>query len=85
MYGAGDGGWTRKARAGLWAAHAVGDCGTGTGTGTGTRTYHHPKAGPMTLMVEFMALPNDEGERVAVYGAEPGSASEAALLRLPAT
>ncbi|MEV8413904.1 helix-turn-helix transcriptional regulator [Streptomyces niveus] len=109
LYGAGDGGWARKARATvadlrliagrfpddpgltrlvgeltaasaefaeLWAAHAVGDC------GTDTRTYHHPKAGTMTLMVEFMALPNDEGQRVAVYGAEPGSASEAALPRL---
>ncbi|MGW8455141.1 helix-turn-helix domain-containing protein [Streptomyces niveus] len=109
LYGAGDGGWARKARATvadlrliagrfpddpgltglvgeltaasaefaeLWAAHAVGDC------GADTRTYHHPKAGTMTLLVEFMALPNDEGQRVAVYGAEPGSASEAALPRL---
>lgn len=62
----------------LWAAHSVGDC------GTDTRTYHHPTVGTMTLMVEFMALPNDEGQRVAVYGAEPGSASEAALRLLAA-
>ncbi|MFC8075629.1 helix-turn-helix transcriptional regulator [Streptomyces sp. NPDC057307] len=63
----------------LWAAHSVGDC------GTDTRTYRHPTVGAMTLMVEFMTLPNDEGQRVAVYGAEPGSASEAALRLLAAT
>jgi transcriptional regulator with XRE-family HTH domain len=57
----------------LWAAHSVGDC------GTDTRTYHHPMVGTMALMAEFMALPNDEGQRVAVFNAEPGSASEAAL------
>ena len=57
----------------LWAAHTVGDCG-----GT-TRTYHHPMVGTMALMTEFMTLPNDEGQRVAVFNAEPGSPSEAAL------
>lgn len=57
----------------LWAAHSVGDC------GSDTRTYHHPTVGTMTLTVEFMILPNDEGQRVAVYGAGPGSPSEAAL------
>lgn len=63
----------------LWAAHSVGDC------GTDTRTYRHPTVGTMTLMVEFMTLPNDAGQRVAVYGAEPGSPSEAALGLLAAT
>ncbi|MEU7832005.1 helix-turn-helix transcriptional regulator [Nonomuraea sp. NPDC049129] len=62
----------------LWAAHSVGDC------GTDTRTYHHPMVGTMALMAEFMALPNDEGQRVAVFNAEPGSASEAALRLLQA-
>ncbi len=57
----------------LWAAHTVGDCG-----GT-TRDYHHPIVGTMTLMTEFMILPNDEGQRVAVFNAEPGTPSEAAL------
>lgn len=57
----------------LWAAHTVGDC------GGATRTYRHPVVGSMALMVEFMALPNDEGQRVAVFNAEPGSPSEAAL------
>ncbi|MBF8194255.1 helix-turn-helix domain-containing protein [Nonomuraea sp. K274] len=59
--------------AGLWAAHAVGDCG-----GT-TRAYRHPLAGGMELMTEFMTLPDDDGQRVAVFNAEPGSSSEAAL------
>lgn len=57
----------------LWAAHTVGDC------GTDTRTYHHPLVGTMELLAEFMTLPNDEGQRVAVFNAEPGSPSEAAL------
>jgi transcriptional regulator with XRE-family HTH domain len=57
----------------LWAAHAVGDC------GGATRTYHHPLVGTMALMTEFMVLPDDEGQRVAVFNAEPGSPSEAAL------
>ncbi|GAA2209547.1 helix-turn-helix transcriptional regulator [Nonomuraea monospora] len=57
----------------LWAAHAVGDC------GTGVRGYHHPVVGSMALLTEFMTLPDDEGQRVAVYNAEPGSPSEAAL------
>ncbi|MFI7154347.1 helix-turn-helix transcriptional regulator [Nonomuraea sp. NPDC050022] len=62
----------------LWAAHSVGDC------GTDTRTYHHPMVGTMALMAEFMTLPNDEGQRVAVFNAEPGSPSEAALRLLQA-
>jgi transcriptional regulator with XRE-family HTH domain len=57
----------------LWGAHAVGDC------GTAARTYCHPVVGTMVLMAEFMALPYDEGQRVAVFNAVPGSPSEAAL------
>ncbi|MEU4228050.1 helix-turn-helix transcriptional regulator [Nonomuraea sp. NPDC026600] len=60
----------------LWAAHAVGDC------GTAARTYCHPVVGTMALMAEFMVLPDDEGQRVAVFNAEPGSPSEAALRML---
>ncbi|MBB6548532.1 helix-turn-helix transcriptional regulator [Nonomuraea rubra] len=57
----------------LWAAHTVGDC------GSDPRVYHHPVVGTMELLTEFMTLPNDEGQRVAVFNAEPGSPSEAAL------
>ncbi|GLW09460.1 transcriptional regulator [Microtetraspora sp. NBRC 13810] len=59
--------------AGLWAAHTVGDC------GTQARVYRHPLVGEMSLTAEFMTLPNDDGQRVAVFNAEPGSPSEAAL------
>ncbi|OMI33159.1 XRE family transcriptional regulator [Streptomyces sparsogenes DSM 40356] len=57
----------------LWAALAVGDC------GTAARTYRHPLVGTMTLMCELLTLPADEGQRVAVMNAEPGSPSEEAL------
>ncbi|MGW5381986.1 helix-turn-helix transcriptional regulator [Nocardia sp. NPDC003963] len=57
----------------LWAAHSVADC------GGSTRTHHHPVVGAMTLTTEFMTLPEDEGQRVAVYTAEPGSSAESAL------
>ena len=57
----------------LWAAHAVGDC------GGATRTYQHPLVGRMELMTELMVLPDDDGQRVAVFNAEPGSPSEEAL------
>jgi hypothetical protein len=56
----------------LWAAHSVGDC------GGATRTYQHPVVGRMDLTTELMTL-QDDGQRVAVFNAEPGSPSEAAL------
>ncbi|MEV1008802.1 helix-turn-helix transcriptional regulator [Streptomyces sp. NPDC049881] len=60
----------------MWAAHTVGDC------GTDVRTYRHPLVGTMDLAAEFMALPRDEGQRIAVFTAEPGSPSAAALALL---
>ncbi|WP_344943343.1 helix-turn-helix transcriptional regulator [Actinomadura miaoliensis] len=57
----------------LWSAHPVADC------ETGPRAYRHPLVGGMMLTAEFMTLPNDDGQRVAVFNAEPGSPSEAAL------
>ena len=57
----------------LWAAHKVGDC------GTNTRVYRHPVVGTMELAAELMALTEDDGQRVAVFTAEPASPSEAAL------
>jgi transcriptional regulator with XRE-family HTH domain len=56
----------------LWAAHGVADC------GPAARVYHHPVVGELTLTGELMALP-DDGQRVAVLTAEPGSSSHAAL------
>ncbi|MEU4578388.1 helix-turn-helix transcriptional regulator [Nonomuraea sp. NPDC023979] len=62
----------------LWAAHPVSEC------DTRPRVYRHPTVGTMELSAEFMTLPDDEGQRVAVFNAAPGSPSEAAL-RLLAT
>ncbi|MEV0380571.1 helix-turn-helix transcriptional regulator [Nonomuraea sp. NPDC050643] len=62
----------------LWSAHAVADC------ETDARTLRHPVVGTLSVMAEFMGLPKDDGQRVAVFNAEPGSSSEAAL-RLLAT
>ncbi|WP_052849932.1 helix-turn-helix transcriptional regulator [Streptomyces avicenniae] len=60
----------------LWAAQTVGDC------GTDTRPYRHPLVGTLELSAEFMALTRDEGQRVAVFTAEPGSSSAAGLALL---
>ncbi|MEV0151046.1 MULTISPECIES: helix-turn-helix transcriptional regulator [unclassified Nonomuraea] len=57
----------------LWAAHTVGDC------GTAARVYRHPLVGTLELAAEFMALTEDEGQRVAVFNSEPGSPSESAM------
>jgi hypothetical protein len=46
---------------------------------TGTKRLHHPIVGDMELSYETMALNADEGLRLAIYTAEPGSASEQAL------
>ncbi|MFG3050030.1 helix-turn-helix domain-containing protein [Kitasatospora sp. NPDC048239] len=57
----------------LWASHAV-FC-----PGSDTRGYQHPVVGPLELTTEYLSLPKDEEQRVAVYTAAPGSASEAGL------
>ncbi|NIH78026.1 helix-turn-helix domain-containing protein [Amycolatopsis viridis] len=56
----------------LWAQHSVRGC------ASHSREYHHPVAGRLTLTDELLAL-TDEGQRIAVFTAEPGSPSEAAL------
>lgn len=59
--------------AALWAAHPVQPC------ARLTRDFQHPLVGPMTLANELMDLPFDQGQRVSVFNAEPGSPSDAAL------
>ncbi|MCO6004613.1 helix-turn-helix transcriptional regulator [Actinoallomurus purpureus] len=59
--------------AALWSAHPVGDC------AYNTREYRHPLVGAFTLSEEVMPLPDDQGQRVMVWNAEPDSPSEAAL------
>ncbi|GAB2621308.1 helix-turn-helix transcriptional regulator [Streptomyces capparidis] len=58
--------------AALWAAHPVQDC------GTVTREYRHPVAGRLVLAHELLHL-RDDGQRLAVLTAAPGSPSAAAL------
>ncbi|MFI0465956.1 helix-turn-helix transcriptional regulator [Saccharopolyspora sp. 5N102] len=59
--------------AALWAAHPVSGC------AHDRRSYHHPLVGTLTLGTELLQIPDDEGQRIAVFNAEPGSSSEAAL------
>jgi transcriptional regulator with XRE-family HTH domain len=56
-----------------WAAHNVKlSC-------TFVKTLHHPVVGDLTLNYEGMLLPNDPGQMVLVYAAEPESPSAQAL------
>jgi transcriptional regulator with XRE-family HTH domain len=57
----------------LWSAHHVRD------VAYSTRDYHHPLVGTLTLTDEVLLLPEDEGQKVLIYNAEPGTPSEAGL------
>lgn len=57
----------------LWAAHDV------RYHDTGSKKLHHPVVGELELTFEVMDLPADVGQSLIVYGAEPGSPTEAAL------
>ena len=46
---------------------------------TGTKHIHHPVVGELTLSYETMDLSADDGLSVAIFTAEPGSASQQAL------
>jgi transcriptional regulator with XRE-family HTH domain len=59
-----------------WAAHPVRTC------AAHTREYRHPLVGPLTLADELLTMPDDPGQRVVIFHAEPGSPSAAALSRL---
>ena len=56
-----------------WAAHNV------RFHRTGTKRLHHPVVGDLELAYETMELTADDGLSVAVFTAEPGSASQQAL------
>ncbi|MFC4029891.1 helix-turn-helix domain-containing protein [Streptomyces polygonati] len=58
---------------GLWSSHPVRNC------AFSTRDYRHPLVGTLTLTDEMLQLPDDGGQRVVVYTAQPGSPSESAL------
>jgi MmyB-like transcription regulator ligand binding domain len=40
---------------------------------------HHPVVGELALTYEALELPGDNGQRILVYTAEPGSPSQEAL------
>lgn len=56
-----------------WAAHNV------RFHRTGTKRIHHPVVGDLELSYETMELSADDGLTVAIFTAEPGSASQQAL------
>jgi hypothetical protein len=63
----------------LWHAHPVRPC------ARHSRHYRHPTAGPLTLADEHFPLPDDPGQRLFLWTAEPASPSAHALERLRAS
>lgn len=57
----------------LWARRVVRQC------RASVRGFRHPLVGGLTLNEEVMELVQDEGQRLVVFTAEPGSPSEAGL------
>jgi hypothetical protein len=49
---------------------------------TGTKRFHHPLVGDQSLDSEALELPGDEGQRINLYTAPPGSPSQEALAPL---
>jgi hypothetical protein len=46
---------------------------------TGSKRIHHPLVGALDLTYEAMDLAADDGLSIAIFTAEPGSASQQAL------
>ena len=59
--------------ASLWSRHPVANC------VFGTKRFRHPVVGALELGFEALGVPDDSGQRLLTYTAEPGGASEAAL------
>ncbi|MBO1334732.1 helix-turn-helix domain-containing protein [Streptomyces sp. VRA16 Mangrove soil] len=57
----------------LWATHDVKE------KGHGVKRMRHPLVGELTLSYETLHLPDDDGQFLSVYHAEPGSDSAQAL------
>lgn len=60
----------------MWTEHPVANC------ASISRGYRHPEVGVMTLTAELLRTPDDEGQGVTVFQAEPGSSSHERLRRL---
>ncbi|MDL4813386.1 helix-turn-helix transcriptional regulator [Actinomadura opuntiae] len=63
----------------MWTEHPVSNC------ASISRGYRHPDVGVMTLTAELLRTPDDEGQGVTVFQAEPGSPSQERLRRLAAS
>lgn len=63
----------------LWAAQPVALC------TNGVKRYHHPVVGRLDLHFQILHLPEDDGHRLLLHHAEPGSSSDAALRLLAST
>lgn len=63
----------------LWAAQPVALC------THGIKRYHHPVVGRLDLHFQILHLPEDDGHRLLLHHAEPGSNAEAALRLLAST
>ena len=63
----------------LWAAQPVALC------THGIKRYHHPVVGRLDLHFQILHLPEDNGHRLLLQHAEPGSSDEAALRLLAST
>jgi len=57
----------------LWAKHTVRQC------RASVRAFQHPLVGGLSLNEEIMHLVQDQGQRLVIYSADPGSPSEAGL------
>ncbi|WP_326826105.1 helix-turn-helix transcriptional regulator [Streptosporangium sp. NBC_01756] len=60
----------------MWTEHPVSNC------ASISRDYRHREVGVMTLTAELLRTPDDEGQGVTVFQAEPGSPSAERLRRL---
>lgn len=63
----------------LWAAQPVALC------THGIKRYHHPVVGRLDLRFQILHLPEDDGHRLLLHHAGPGSSDEAALRLLAST
>ncbi|WCB94978.1 hypothetical protein DSM104299_03718 [Baekduia alba] len=63
----------------LWSKHPVANC------VSGTKLLHHPEVGDLDLEFQALQLPDDSGQRLLTYVAEPGGESAAGLALLGLT
>ncbi|WP_104138718.1 helix-turn-helix transcriptional regulator [Arthrobacter sp. ZGTC131] len=64
--------------AALWGKHPVANC------MSGLKRIHHPEVGPLELQFEVLSLPDDSGQRVLMYTADPGTPAFESLQLLQA-